>query len=103
MCPFPGESRTLSTRGVGSCPRELIACSNLDVTVCFGIATIGLEFGEVECWMRPSARYWSSTASACLAKMGLMRYVQSGSDGLNVQWDRNLERDKGAGANVGFG
>ena len=35
-----------------------------DITVFLGMATIGLAYGEGECWIRPAARYWSSTASA---------------------------------------
>ena len=81
MRPFPRESRTSSTRGIRSSLKELIAraFSFLQLTVTrtlpsfFGIATIGLKYGQVECWMRPVSQYWLSTASACLAMMGLMR------------------------------
>ena len=51
----------------------IVVDRNTDAAI-FAIAIIGLEYGEVECWMRPAARYWSSTASTFLAKMGLMRY-----------------------------
>ena len=37
-----------------------------------GLATIGLEYGGVECWIRPAARYWSKAASAFLARMELI-------------------------------
>ena len=33
----------------------------------------GLEYGEVECWIRPAARYWFKVASASLAKIGLIQ------------------------------
>ena len=77
--PLPRGSSTWSTRGVGTSPSKLIELSFLqfnDIRTFpsfFGIATIGLEYGEVECWMRPAARHWSS-ATAFWATMGLMRY-----------------------------
>ena len=39
----------------------------------FGMTTSGLEYGEVECWIRPAAKYWPKMASTSLAMMGLMR------------------------------
>ena len=44
--------------------------------------------------MTPAARYWSSVASAFLARMGLMRYGRS--DGCTIRRNGNLERDEGA-------
>ena len=47
--PFPKESRTSSTRGMGSCPRELMAFSFLQLMVMrtppsfLGMATMRLE------------------------------------------------------------
>ena len=38
----------------------------------FGMTTGGLEYGEVECWIRPAARYLFKVASASLAKIGLI-------------------------------
>ena len=38
----------------------------------FGMTTSGLEYGEVGCWIRPAARYWSKVASTSLAKIGLI-------------------------------
>ena len=38
----------------------------------FGITTSGLEYGEVECWIRRAARYWFKVASTSLAKIGLI-------------------------------
>ena len=38
-----------------------------------GMAAMGLEYGEVECWMRTAARHWSMTASAFLARIGFIR------------------------------
>ena len=32
----------------------------------------GLEYGEVECWIRPTARYWFKVTSTSLAKIGLI-------------------------------
>ena len=34
----------------------------------FGMTTSGLECGEVECWIRPDARYWFKVAST--SKLG---------------------------------
>ena len=38
----------------------------------FGMATMALEYGDVECRIIPAARYWSLTASAFLERMGLI-------------------------------
>ena len=38
----------------------------------FGVTTSGLEYGEVECWIRPAARYGFKVASTSLAKVGLI-------------------------------
>ena len=34
-----------------------------------GMTTSGLEYGEVECWIRLAARYWSKVPSTSLAMM----------------------------------
>ena len=78
MCPLPRESRISSTRRVGSCPRELTAFSFLllimrTIPSFLGIATIGLGYGEVECWMRPVVRYRSMTTSTYSARIGFIR------------------------------
>lgn len=36
----------------------------------FGMTTSRLEFGEVDCWVRPAAKYWFKVASISLAKIG---------------------------------
>ena len=77
--PFPRGSRTWSTRGKGSWLRLLIWLSFLQFTVIptppnfFGMATRGLEYGEVECWIKSAARYWSKVASTHLGKVGSVR------------------------------
>ena len=38
----------------------------------FGMTTSGLEYGEVECWIRPAA-YWFRVVPTSLAKMGLIQ------------------------------
>ena len=38
------------------------------------MTTSGLEYGEVECWISPAARYWLRVASASFAKIGFMRW-----------------------------
>ena len=40
----------------------------------FGMTTGGLEYGEVECWIRPAGRYWFKVVSNSLAKIGLTRW-----------------------------
>ena len=60
--PEPKESRTWSTRGIGSWLSLLIRFSYLLFTVIltppdiFGMTTSGFESGEVECWISPAAR-----------------------------------------------
>lgn len=77
---LPRESRISSTRGMGSFAKELMEFSFFYLVVMrtllsfLGIATIGLEYKEVECWIRPAARYWSMTASAFMARIGFIRY-----------------------------
>ena len=39
----------------------------------FGMMTTGLAYGEVECCMRPTARYSSKNVSICLATRGFTR------------------------------
>ena len=39
----------------------------------FRMTTKEAELGEVECWIRPAARYCLRVASTSLAKIGLMR------------------------------
>ena len=38
-----------------------------------GMTTKGLEYGEVECCIRPATRYWSKVTSTFFAMMALMR------------------------------
>ena len=38
------------------------------------MTTSGLEYGEVECWINPAARYGLRVASTSLAKIGLMQW-----------------------------
>ena len=40
----------------------------------FGITTIGLEYGNVECWISPAARCWLRVAFSSLAKIEVMRW-----------------------------
>ena len=70
VASFVQESRISPTRGTGSCPKELMAFSFLQLMVMrtppsfLGTATIGLEYGEMKCRMRLAARNWSMMASA---------------------------------------
>ena len=36
------------------------------------MTTCWLKYDEIECWIRPTARYWFRVAFACLTKMILM-------------------------------
>ena len=38
------------------------------------MTTSGLEYGEVECWISPAARYWLRAASTSLASIGFMQW-----------------------------
>ena len=40
----------------------------------FGRTTRDLEYGEVECWIRPVARYWFNVASTSFAYIGLIQW-----------------------------
>lgn len=48
----------------------------------FGMATSGLEYGEVGCWIRPTARYWFRVVSTYFAKIRLMRCGRDVTDAL---------------------
>lgn len=50
---------------------------------CFGMLARELEYGEVECWTRPIAKYCFRVASTSLAKIRLMRWVREGTGGLS--------------------
>ena len=73
--PEPKESRTWSTRGIGSRLSLLIWLSFLWFTVIlippdfFGMTTSGLEYREVECWISSAARCWLRVASTSLSSV----------------------------------
>ena len=55
--PEPKESRTWSTRGIGSWPSLLMWLSFLFTVILtppdsIGMTTSGLKYSEVECWIR---------------------------------------------------
>ena len=84
MRPYPSESISSSIQGVGNVLRELMAlrflktyCTIIQKLPAFcDISTVGLKYSEVEYSMTTAARYWATTAQACLAKLGLGRCGQ---------------------------
>ena len=48
----------------------------------FAMTTSRVEYGEVECWIRPAARYWFKVASTSYAKIGLILWGREVTDTL---------------------
>ena len=51
----------------------LVVDGDSNASKLYGMITSGLEYREVECWIRAAARYWSKVDSTSLGMMGLMR------------------------------
>ena len=66
----------------------------------FRITTSGFEYGEVECWIRPTARYWFKVTSTSLAMIGLILWGRAARATFR---GRNLERHQGARTKIRLG
>ena len=106
MRPFPRESRTSSTRGMGRCLRELIALRFLQVC---NPDVRRLSYNRFHRTGVRGGRMLDENIGQELVENGVglvgkdgVDAIWTASDECTIRWNGNLERDRGASAGTGI-